>query len=174
MKSIWWLTALLGVISLGVGIFFVASPHETLSTFTVIAGIVLLIDGALAVLASIFGRGEGRGLVATIGVLSLIAGLILIKHPFNALVVFVLILGIWLVAAGVVRVIVAFSDREARGGNLVLAAIDLIAGIAILAWPDLTLSTLAVIIGIFLIIRGLAAIYLGFELRAAFKELEAD
>ena len=38
--SLWWLVMLFGVAVLGVGVFFVASPHETLSTFTVIAGIL--------------------------------------------------------------------------------------------------------------------------------------
>lgn len=174
LNSIWWLTVLLGLISLGVGIYFVASPHESLSTFTVIAGIVLIIDGALAVLASIFGKGEGRGLLAIVGVLGLIAGLILIKHPFNALVVFVLLIGIWLLAAGIVRFIVAFADREGRGANLVLAVIDTLAGIAILAWPHLSLSTLAVLIGIILIIRGIADIYAGFVIRGAIKDFTAS
>lgn len=174
LNSIWWLMVLLGVITLGVGIFFVASPHETLSTFTVIAGIVLLIDGALAVLASIFGKGDGRGLLAIVGVLGLIAGLLLIKHPFNALIVFVLLFGIWILAAGIVRFILAFSDKEARGANLILATIDTIAGIAILAWPDLSLSTLAVIIGIVLIIRGIADIYAGFVIRGAIKDFKTD
>ena len=45
---------LFGVVTLGVGVFFVVSPHETLSTFTVIAGIFLLVDGVLAIFASIF------------------------------------------------------------------------------------------------------------------------
>src|SRR3954452_10413015 len=86
--SLWWLLLLFGVAVLGVGIFFVAAPHETLATFTVIAGIFLLVDGLLAIIASIFGRGEGRGVLATIGVLSAIAGLVLIKKPFGTLVVF--------------------------------------------------------------------------------------
>lgn len=174
LRSIWWLMALFGLISLAVGIFFVASPHETLSTFTIIAGIVLLLDGALAILAAIFGKGEGRGLLATLGVLAVIAGVILIKHPFSALVVFVMIVGIWLVAAGIVRLIVAFGDSEGRGVNFALAAIDLLAGLAILVWPDLSLSTLAVIIGIVLIIRGIADIWAGFTLRKAFNELESS
>jgi uncharacterized membrane protein HdeD (DUF308 family) len=165
--------ALLGLISLAVGIYFVASPHESLSTFTNIAGIVLVIDGALAVIASIFGKGEGRGLLAIVGVLGLIAGVILIKHPFNALIVFVLLIGIWLLAAGIVRFIVAIGDKEARGPNLILATIDTLAGLAILIWPDLTLSTLAVIIGIVLIIRGIAEIYAGFVIRGALKDIEA-
>src|SRR5271170_6307682 len=97
--SLWWLVVLFGVAVLGVGIFFVASPHETLSTFTVIGGVFLLVDGVLAVIASIFGRGDGRGLLALIGVLSMIAGLVLVKKPFGTLVVFVLILGVWFVVA---------------------------------------------------------------------------
>ena len=141
LTSLWWLFMLFGVVTLGVGIFFVVSPHETLSTFTVIAGIFLLVDGVLAIFGSIFGRGEGRGLLALIGVLSAIAGLVLIKKPFDTLVVFTLIIGVWFVAAGVVRFVTAFASPEGRNGNIVIAILDVVAGIVILAWPDLGLAT---------------------------------
>jgi uncharacterized membrane protein HdeD (DUF308 family) len=173
LSTMWWLLVLLGLISAGVGIFFVASPHESLATFTVIAGLLLLFDGAMAILASIFGKGEGRGLLATVGVLGLIAGVVLIKHPFNALVIFVMVLGIWFIASGIVRLIAAFADPEARGANLALALVDAIAGIVILAWPDLTLSTLAVIVGILLILRGVASVYVGIALHGAIKDLKS-
>lgn len=168
-----WLLIIFGLITLGLGIFFIASPHETLATFTVVAGIFLIFDGVLALLGAIFGKGEGRGLLSVVGILSVIAGVILIKHPFDALVVFVMILGIWLVAAGLVRFVFAFSDSNGRGAQIVLALIDLIAGIAILTWPDLSLSTLAVIIGIVLVIRGIAWVYVGFVARGDLKELKA-
>ena len=154
ITTFWWLPVLFGVVTLGVGVFFVVSPHETLSTFTVIAGIFLLVDGVLAIFGSIFGKGDGRGLLALIGVLSAIAGLVLIKKPFDTLVVFTLILGVWFVVTGVVRFVVALGCLpEGRGGNIVTAIVDLIAGIVILAWPELGLSTVAVIIGIVLIVR---------------------
>ena len=165
ITSLWWLPALFGVVTFGVGVFFVVSPHETLSTFTVIAGIFLLVDGVLAILASIFSRGDGRGLLAIIGVLSAIAGLVLIKKPFDTLVVFTLIVGVWFVVAGIVRFVVGLASPEGRGGNVVTAILDLIAGIVILSWPDLGLSTLAVIIGIVLILRGLFFIASGWQLR---------
>jgi len=50
ITSLWWLPVLFGAVTLGVGVFFVVSPHDTLSTFTIIAGIFLLIDGVLAIL----------------------------------------------------------------------------------------------------------------------------
>ena len=69
----------------------------------------------LAIFGSIFGQGEGRGLLALIGVLSAIAGLVLIKKPFDTLVVFTLIIGVWFVVAGIVRFVIAL--RVARGAR---------------------------------------------------------
>jgi len=90
---------------------------------------------------------------------------VLIKKPFDALVVFTLIVGVWFVAAGIVRFVVALTSPEARGGNIVTAILDLVAGILILSWPDLGLATLAVIIGIVLILRGAFFIAAGWQLR---------
>lgn len=173
ITSLWWLVLLVGLGAIGVGIFFIAKPHETLSTFTVIAGIFLLVDGVLAVLASIFGSGEGRGLLALLGVLSAIAGLVLIKKPFDTLVVFTLIIGIWFVVGGIVRFVAAIATREGRGSNLLMAGVDIIAGVVILSWPDLGLATLAVIIGIALILRGVLFVMAGWQMRGLDRELVA-
>jgi uncharacterized membrane protein HdeD (DUF308 family) len=164
ITKFWWLFVLFGVVTLGVGVFFVVSPHETLSTFTVIAGIFLLVDGVLALIASIVNKGDGRGLLALIGVLSVLAGLVLIKKPFDTLVAFTLIVGVWFVVTGVVRFVVALGEPEGRGGNIVTAIFDLLAGIVILSWPDLGLSTVAVIIGLVLIVRGALFIVAGWQL----------
>ena len=90
VTSFRWLFVLFGVATLGV------------------------VDGVLALLASIFSKGDGRGLLALIGVLSAIAGLVLIKKPFDTLVVFTLIIGVWFVVAGVVRCVAAAIAGGAR------------------------------------------------------------
>lgn len=166
-RRLWWLLVVFGVVTLGVGIFFVASPHETLSTFTVIAGILLLVDGLLAIFVSIVSDGEGRGLFALVGVLSAIAGLVLIKKPFGTLVVFTLIFGVWLIVAAIVRLLTALAVPEGRAGSIFIGIVDLIAGIVILSWPELGIATLAVIIGISLIIRGIMFIAAGWMLHGA-------
>jgi uncharacterized membrane protein HdeD (DUF308 family) len=166
VTRLWWLVALFGVVVAAVGIFFVADPHETLSTFTVIAGVFLLVDGVIALLASLFGRGEGRGVVAIVGLVSVLAGLILIKRPFDTLVVFALIVGIWFVIAGIARFVAGFDERDHRAGDIAVAVLDVVAGIVILVWPDLGLSTFAVILGIVLILRGGLLVYAGWQLRA--------
>ena len=156
-----WFLIVVGVVTLGVGVFFVASPHETLKVFTVIGGILLLVDGLLAIIGALVGVSESRGLLAMVGVLSVIAGVVLIKKPFQTLLVLVVILGIWLVVVGIARFVSAFSRREGRGINIFVAIVDVIAGIVILSWPKPSLATLAVIFGIVLIIRGALFVYAG-------------
>jgi uncharacterized membrane protein HdeD (DUF308 family) len=160
-----WFLIVVGVLTIGVGVFFVASPHETLKVFTVIGGILLLVDGVLAIIGALVGVSESRGLLAMVGVLSVIAGVVLIKKPFQTLLVLVVILGIWLVVVGVARFVSAFSRREGRGTNIFVAIVDVIAGIVILSWPKPSLATLAVIFGIVLIIRGALFVYAGWLAR---------
>jgi len=160
-----WFLIVVGVVTLGVGVFFVASPHETLKVFTVIGGILLLIDGLLAIIGALVGVSESRGLLAMVGVLSVIAGVVLIKKPFQTLLVLVVILGIWLVVVGIARFVSAFSRREDRGVNIFVAIVDVIAGVVILSWPKPSLATLAVIFGIVLIIRGALSAYAGWAVR---------
>ena len=156
-----WFLIVVGLLTLAVGVFFVASPHETLKVFKVIGGILLLVDGLLAIIGALVGVSESRGLLAMVGVLSVIAGVVLIKKPFQTLLVLVVILGIWLVVVGIARFVSAFSRREGRGINIFVAIVDVIAGIVILSWPKPSLATLAVIFGIVLIIRGALFVYAG-------------
>ena len=132
-----------------------------------IAGIFLSVTASSRSSHRSSDRATGRGLVALIGVLSVSAGLVLVERPFDTLVVFALIVGAWFVVAGIARLIAGFAERDGRGGNLLIAAIDVVAGIVILGVADLGLSTFAVILGIVLIIRGLLFVFAGWQLRAA-------
>ena len=111
--------------------------------------------------------------MAIIGLISVLAGLVLIKRPFDTLVVFALIVGIWFVIAGIARLVAGFAEREGRAATSPSPTLDIVAGVVILAWPDLGLSTFAVILGIVLILRGVLLIFAGWELRSAKKELTA-
>jgi uncharacterized membrane protein HdeD (DUF308 family) len=165
-SSLWWLLTLFGLATLAVGVFFVIAPHETLRVFTLIAGIFILVDGILAVGNSIFGQPESRGLLALVGVISAVAGLVLIKEPFGALIVLTAIFGIWFIIVGGVRFVAALTMRGNRAASIVVALLEVVAGIVILSWPEISLATLAVIVGIVMILRGLLFTWAGLQLRA--------
>jgi uncharacterized membrane protein HdeD (DUF308 family) len=154
-RWVWYLLLILGVLTFALGVFFIVDPHETLKVFTVILGIFLLVDGAFALVGAVFGSGEARGVLAVVGVISVLAGLLLIEQPFTALHIFVLVIGIWFIVAGVARFVSAFSFPAGRGWQIFIALVDVAAGILILAWPSIGLSTIGIIIGIVLVLRGI-------------------
>jgi uncharacterized membrane protein HdeD (DUF308 family) len=163
----WWLLVLIGVVSVVAGGILVAKPSHSLATLSVIFGIFLLIDGIVDV-ASSFGRGEGdRALSAIVGLIAIIGGILLIRHPTTAVSAIGLIIGIWLVAAGVLRLLRAFTF----GGHVILrvliALLEIVVGVIVVSDPHIGYTTLAILLGIWLIINGLAWIGLGIVVRTA-------
>jgi uncharacterized membrane protein HdeD (DUF308 family) len=151
----WWLLLLVGVLSLAAGIIVLVESDISLATLSVVVGIFLLVDGIFEIAASLSRRTENRGLVALIGVLSVIAGVILVRHPIAGVVAAALLIGIWLIAVGIVRFITAFERPGRRVWPIVLGLLETIAGIVIVASPDIGVATLAILVGIAFILRGL-------------------
>src|SRR5438270_11658931 len=80
---LWWVLVLVGVMSVVAGIILVFKPSNSLATLAVIFGIFLLIDGIGELVASLSGTTDNRGLAAILGVLGVIIGIVLIRHPFH-------------------------------------------------------------------------------------------
>jgi len=165
LSRAWWLLLVLGLMCLAAGVVVLVQPDISLATLAVIAGIFLLVDGIYDVIVAIAERGEGRGLVAMIGVLSAIAGIILIRHPFGSVVALALLVGIWLVCIGVVRLVRAFEVPAGRGWNVFVALIEIVAGIVIVAVPDIGVATLALLVGIAFVLRGVGLCVAAWVLR---------
>jgi uncharacterized membrane protein HdeD (DUF308 family) len=163
-RAVLYALLVFGLLMLGLGVFLIASPHETLKIVTEIVGICLIVDGAIAAIGAALGRVESRGLLALVGIISVLAGLVLLRKPFSALYLFVTIIGIWFVTAGVARFVTAFSLSDGRGSYIAGAVLDVVAGILILSWKDISLATLAVVLGIVLVLRGLTLAYIAWKL----------
>lgn len=162
----WWLLLVLGLMCGAAGVIVLVQPDISLVTLAVIAGIFLLVDGIYDVIVAIAEGGEGRGLLAMIGVVSAIAGIILIRHPIESVVAIALLVGIWLVCIGVVRLVRAFEVPVSRGWNVFVALVEIVAGIVIVAAPDIGVATLALLIGIAFILRGIGLCVAAWVLRA--------
>lgn len=161
----WWLVTVMGVLSVVAGIVVLAKPGDSLATLAVIAGIFILVDGLAELVAALATRTEGRGLVAVLGVLSVVVGLLLIRHPIHGVTAVALLLGLWLVAAGVVRLIGAFEEPEHRGRRIASALVLGVAGVVIVASPHIGYATLALVAGLGFIAYGLSLLVLGWSLR---------
>src|SRR3954462_12825512 len=171
LKWAWWLLLIAGLLGITAGIIVLVQPGISLVTLAVLAGIFLLVDAIFEIAGAIAGSVPGRGMLALLGVLSAIVGVLLMRHPINGVVAIALLLGLWMLTMGVVRAMTAFEGSEQRGWNLLLAALEVIAGIVIVSSPDIGVATLALFIGISFIARGIGMCMVAWMLRAAKHEL---
>ena len=162
----WWLALLIGVLAIVAGIIVILKPSNSLSTLAVVFGIFILIDGIFEIVGAIAGDSESRGLLAVIGALSVIAGVLLIRHPLGGVRAVALLLGIWLIAAGVVRLIGAFAYPGNRIWRIIVALVLGIFGIVIVSEPHIGYATLAVIAGICFILYGIGMLAVGWAMHA--------
>lgn len=166
----WWLFVVLGVICLITGVVAIVWPGKTLLALGVIAGIYLLVAAILEIIDAIFGDPGGRAISAILGVIALIAGVICIRRPGESLLAIVIVLGVYLIASGLMHIVFAFGDGGPRWGGIVVGALDGIIGIVILAWPGIGLATLAVFFAITMLMRGAFSVVIGFKLRKLVHE----
>jgi uncharacterized membrane protein HdeD (DUF308 family) len=166
----WWLLALVGVLSIAAGITILIKPGDSLATLAVIAGIFLLLDGILELAASLMGATQSRGSLALLGALTAIVGVLLIRHPIQGIAAIALLIGIWLIAVGVIRIIAAFDFEENRGWALFAGAVELLAGIVIVSDPNIGFATLALLAGIAFIVNGIGMFGVGWSLHTLRRE----
>lgn len=162
----WWLFLIMGLISAIAGILAIVYPDLTLLAIGLFAGISLLFIGAMEIVEAITGDVESRAMSTIVGVLSVLAGLICLKRPGESLLALVVVLGAYLVVAGIIRFVRSFAVLEDRALLMMLALLDIILGILILSLPKLSLVTLAILFAISLIARGVFAIVVALKLRS--------
>lgn len=170
----WWLFGVIGVVSLIAGVILITEPSHSLNALAVIFGIFLLFDGIVAIISALGDGSHSRALRSVIGVLGVVVGIILIRHPEHAVNAVGLIIGLWLVATGVVRLLLAFGSGRAHLLGIAVAVLEIAAGIVIVSNPHIGYTTLAVVSGIWLILNAIGLIGVSFLIRGAAKEARAE
>ena len=166
----WWLIVLVGLLSFVAGVIILVKPGDSLATLAVIAGIFLLVDGILELAESFMSSTRNRGIVALFGAITAIVGVLLIRHPVGGVTAVALLIGLWLIVIGVIRFATAFDEYEYRAWYAFAGVVELIAGIVIVANPDIGYATLAILVGIGFIMNGLGLATLGWGLHEARRE----
>ncbi len=166
VHAYWWTWAVAGLVTIGVGVVVMFKPGQSLKALAVIAGIYFLFDAVVALIGALRDE-EGRPMAVLHGVLGLVVGLLLVRHPLQSVEAIALLIGIWLLAVGSVGFVAGFQLRQHRVWHMAVALIQLLAGIVIVANPTIGYSALALIAGIALILQGLGMLVLAWSLRHA-------
>ena len=105
---------IIGLLAALAGLYCLRHLDVTVVLLAFIVGVFWTLHGIVELtVAATSGPGTGRGLRAFTGVLSLAAGLIVMFWPTISLHVLLWVMGIWLVAYGVLLAVTAFQVRHA-------------------------------------------------------------
>jgi uncharacterized membrane protein HdeD (DUF308 family) len=108
------LYALLGVLSLIIGLYALRHVLITLLALGLLLGIFWVINGAVELFTALSHREvQHRGWMSFLGLLSILAGLILLVYPGLSLVALAVIVGIWLLVYGFMEISIAWQLRSA-------------------------------------------------------------
>jgi uncharacterized membrane protein HdeD (DUF308 family) len=106
------LLAVLGLFSLIIGLYAVRHVLITLLALALLLGIFWIISGTTELFTALSRRGmPSRGWTAAMGILSVVAGLVVLVYPEISLVTLAIVLSVWLLLFGVMEITLAFRIR---------------------------------------------------------------
>jgi uncharacterized membrane protein HdeD (DUF308 family) len=171
----WLVPVVAGLISLLAGIVVLIAPRGSLETIALILGIYLVVTGlhgAYTALANPEETGGHRRLVLTMGALALIAGVVVILRPGATVTGVAIAFGIFLILSGL-RYLFLAAVLPDKWPPIVRGVFEIAGGVIVVVWPKIGLTTLAVVLGIYLILGGLLQLFIGFALRRAASSVKA-
>lgn len=108
--SMWFLSLLLGLAQVGVGVYLLKN-RLALAAFIAVIGIALIVYGIIEVIGA-FEPGEDPGrqfLLIIGGALAIVAGFIELRYPASSGLAFTWVLGVWGLVVGAMQVAMCLS-----------------------------------------------------------------
>jgi uncharacterized membrane protein HdeD (DUF308 family) len=167
-SDIWWVFLLQGFAGVIIGLMLITEPGATLVVLTTVLGFYWLITGVLALVQVFVDRATPWIWSLLAGLVGILAGLFVLRHPLVAALtvptVLVIILGIQGLIIGAVQIIGGFKGGGI--GPFILGAINVLVGILLLGSPVAAALAVPLVFGVLLLIQGAGLMILAFRVRA--------
>ena len=166
LAEYWWIFLIQGIAAVILGILLLTNPAETAVGLVVFLGAYWLVAGVMD-FVRLFTDSGRWGLHLILGVLGVLAGIAVLRHPLIGTIVtatsIVFILGIGSIIMGVTGIV--RGVQEDGWGSIALGVVNLLIGIWLLFNPLGAALALPIVLGIFALVGGVAAIINSFKLK---------
>lgn len=177
-RHIWQSAIGFGLLAVVLGGVILAWPEPSVVAAAVLFGVYLVVSGVTLVFLafSLPISGGSRFLNLISGIASVAVGILAFRHFGEGFAI--LLLAIWVAAGFIMRgmfaTISAISVPQfpGRGWAIFFGIISVIAGFVMLAYPFDSIATLALVVGVWLIILGSMEVVSGFSMRSGEKKVE--
>lgn len=173
LSSAWQLLVLRGVVGIIFGVLAMVWPISTVVALVVLWAVWALVD-AIGAFAQAFGQGVSTGARILLGVLGLVglgAAMMGFFRPGVTAVVLTWLLGIWLIARGVIELIGAIAAQAAAPRWLLVlsALLDVVLGVVFAANPGRSAVAAAFVLGLVALAWGIVLLVTGLVVRSQVK-----
>lgn len=165
----WWLFVVYGVIGILFGLGMLLWPDRSLIALMLAFGLLSLADAVVSLL-SLVRRDLAlpRWLLLLYALVSLAFGVLALRDPLGMAQAMLWLLAIWLIVAGIARIVFAVQVRKLVQGEWLLVLSGLLAlllGILFLANPGIGLFTVVLWVGAGALVYGVFQVAVGLRLR---------
>jgi membrane protein len=165
----WWTVLVTGILGVAFGAAVLIWPDVSLRIMAAMAGVWLVVAGLARILGA-FLPGPGsivrHVLSGVVGIIVLIAGLVCLRDLVSRLTLLAVIFGITWILGGITQLVLALeTSGSVRAWLFVGGVLSLVAGIAFIATPSLSLATLVVLTGVSSLVLGACEVVIALFLR---------
>jgi uncharacterized membrane protein HdeD (DUF308 family) len=163
----WWLVLVLGIALVVIGVLLLVNTDAAAFTLALLVAIGLFLAGIDSIVEA--ERHRVRWPSYVMGALWIVVGLIALVWPDVTLWALAVTVGIGFLVGGSVEAWFALKMHQALPGWgwwLLAGVLSVIAGLLCIIWPDATVLVLAVLLGLWVIVRGVVAILFALALHS--------
>lgn len=165
----WWVLLLYGLVALVFGAVAILQPLAAATALAWAIGVMAVVEGVISLVA-LFGGNSGvsRGWLAVYALASVVFGVLAVINPLATASVLVLLLAVWLIVAGIHRIVFAVRVRRHIQGEWLLilsGVLAIVLGALLVANPLAGVAVTTLWIGIGSLIYGVLQVVVAFRLR---------
>lgn len=114
-----FLTMVVGLLELGVGVYLLRHPAVTFTTLILLIGFLLIITGVVEIVSSLSSpdSATSKALSTIVGAAALLAGIIMLFQPVSGGVAFVWVLGLYALITGPMLIAMSIDLRRVSEGH---------------------------------------------------------
>jgi uncharacterized membrane protein HdeD (DUF308 family) len=167
-RELWWIGLVAGLANVAIGVLLLIDPRRSLITLAWLAGAAIIVWGLRQAIAAFrtSDRFDRTGGLA-VGLLMVGFGVAVVAVPDVSLRLLRVLIGIAVIVWGLLD-----AGRPARGGRsrwwgfLIRGLGSLVFGLALIFWPEPTVSLIGILLGILVLLWGVIEIVASFTLRS--------
>ena len=152
LKRSSWTDIVISIIFVLFGALLIAKPEETVGAISIILGILFIAMGVLK-LVEYYTADTKEDWLLTVALISVVLGIVILFASDAILSVFRVIVGIWIIATGIMDLQTTLVWKEVKSPYwttaVLLSMLMMLAGIIILVNPNILFTTMGIIIVIY-------------------------